>query len=1130
MWRFVKLAGLDPSAAAVQRAVRTLQAVLYAHEGSLRQIVLDDKGLILIAVWGLWPVAHDDDPVRAVACAVDMQESMKAIGVTTSIGITTGLVFCTFVGSPTRCEFSVFGTTVNRAGTSRLMAKSPGDIYTDSKTHDACRSKLKMSFVGHFTLKGIEGQVPLYRPERRGGAPITFNGSNKSGANPEGDPITFTARSAEALRIDAVVRAAAAAAAAGGPRPAPPAAVVGVAESPPPRVLLFEGGGGSGKSALLAHARHVAAGARMMVVVSAAQASRGASPLFLWRAVVRALFPNGAIDMGPLVEGEAEFALLWHLVRALHLDAPDRDREDKAGAWPAVPGGSLHGRRSVRGSITQEREAQSVRGGRGRRATVTWVQLEQLLPPLHQLQEQGQAGAGLGGMFGRHMQPQPLPAVPPTVHAYARRASGPDREAGALPAAAPRGSIGEASGHRKSLVMPFGARMERRGSGVPSLASDLPPVGPSGAGRSASPAHRRAPSPELPGVVARPSVRSASPAPPPNQVSARTAASNSAPSEPGTHRRSTYLERPRRVSLMLALPFVDFPDRETSGQVQQRQPEAAAEPPASARYRYRLEEGQGSASRSQAQSQSQAQAAARDDASVKWRPEQREERRHRRSSVGLFDLRVAGDEPPAPPEEADDAPFGGPGPALGEQASDYVAQGARELLARLVARRAATGRPLLLVLDDLHHADSHSWAALQELAAVLHDAAADESAPAAVAVGRGAAERVALGPLADADAEALICAAMRAARVPRAVRDFFRAQTDNSPFLIVDLARTLLEDGSIEVDAAGEAVVKRALRRLKPSDGARAALIGKLDRLTAAQATTLKLAAVIGVRFGEAEILSIHPGSTGSFFAAPEAEAQARAGAGRPAAPSVEELRAAREVQGAGGGGALLEVAGEEGGAEAAAREFEFQQPLLQEVVYTLLPVTERKVLHLRLALFHEHRAASRSRPPDEDPDAYGAPPDKTGAGAAAGEPDPEAVPVDTAFVLAHHFVLAQEPTRACRYLERCAEAAMAACANLEVVDTNITQSRDFSKLKLSVSSVPICIDLTLAAPLGAPPLSRRAQAVQLYEDLLRLSAGPAGGGSESRGPAPAARIRHKRRLAEAYFRVECARCLLAGL
>ena len=39
-------------------------------------MVVDDKGLITIAVFGLPPLVHDDDPVRAVAAGVLIADTL----------------------------------------------------------------------------------------------------------------------------------------------------------------------------------------------------------------------------------------------------------------------------------------------------------------------------------------------------------------------------------------------------------------------------------------------------------------------------------------------------------------------------------------------------------------------------------------------------------------------------------------------------------------------------------------------------------------------------------------------------------------------------------------------------------------------------------------------------------------------------------------------------------------------------------------------------------------------------------------------------------------------------------------------------------------------------------------------
>ena len=43
-----------------------LQTKCYSHEGSLNKFVVDDKGLLLLLVFGLPPLVHTDDAIRAV--------------------------------------------------------------------------------------------------------------------------------------------------------------------------------------------------------------------------------------------------------------------------------------------------------------------------------------------------------------------------------------------------------------------------------------------------------------------------------------------------------------------------------------------------------------------------------------------------------------------------------------------------------------------------------------------------------------------------------------------------------------------------------------------------------------------------------------------------------------------------------------------------------------------------------------------------------------------------------------------------------------------------------------------------------------------------------------------------------
>lgn len=61
-------------------AMRTMQGCLYDFEGSLRQFIMDDKGTTLIGVFGLYPMAHENDPLLAVRCAMAMHKRLLGMG------------------------------------------------------------------------------------------------------------------------------------------------------------------------------------------------------------------------------------------------------------------------------------------------------------------------------------------------------------------------------------------------------------------------------------------------------------------------------------------------------------------------------------------------------------------------------------------------------------------------------------------------------------------------------------------------------------------------------------------------------------------------------------------------------------------------------------------------------------------------------------------------------------------------------------------------------------------------------------------------------------------------------------------------------------------------------------------
>ncbi|KNC53377.1 AAA ATPase [Thecamonas trahens ATCC 50062] len=115
------------NAASLERAhqvVRTIQTAFYRYGGVINKILLDDKGFIILAGFGLPPFAHEDDPERAVLAALESQEQLALIQVVSAIGITTGTAFCGIVGSKERREYTVIGDAFERIGRKKFKGKA----------------------------------------------------------------------------------------------------------------------------------------------------------------------------------------------------------------------------------------------------------------------------------------------------------------------------------------------------------------------------------------------------------------------------------------------------------------------------------------------------------------------------------------------------------------------------------------------------------------------------------------------------------------------------------------------------------------------------------------------------------------------------------------------------------------------------------------------------------------------------------------------------------------------------------------------------------------------------------------------------------------------------------------------
>lgn len=149
-----------------QLAMSYVQACLLRFEGSLRQFVVDDKGCVIICAFGLPGSHHEDNCSRAVETAKAIQKSLEFLRIYVKIGIAMGPAYCGLVGSDTRCEYAMMGSSVNLAA--RLMIKcSPGNILTNDTVYDGACDEFEFEAQEPIEAKGYDTPVTVYRPINR---------------------------------------------------------------------------------------------------------------------------------------------------------------------------------------------------------------------------------------------------------------------------------------------------------------------------------------------------------------------------------------------------------------------------------------------------------------------------------------------------------------------------------------------------------------------------------------------------------------------------------------------------------------------------------------------------------------------------------------------------------------------------------------------------------------------------------------------------------------------------------------------------------------------------------------------------------------------------------------------------
>ena len=271
------------------RAMQALQTALYRFEGSINKISVDDKGASLIAVLGLPPLAHEDDPERALRAAMAMQAGLTTIDFKSAIGVTTGLAFCGVVGNTRRREYTVMGDVVNLAA--RLMQAARGGILCDKATALASGHRVALEALPAIKVKGKTLPIEIWRPSAS--APV--GSSRKPETRKVGIIGRLAERSAMTLRLDTLVR-------------------TGVGGC-----IVLEAEAGMGKARLLQEFLGLAQDRAILGLVGSGDAIETTIAYRAWRQVFETLFPIDPTQTEPGAQQTLLSALLPALPRLIEL-------------------------------------------------------------------------------------------------------------------------------------------------------------------------------------------------------------------------------------------------------------------------------------------------------------------------------------------------------------------------------------------------------------------------------------------------------------------------------------------------------------------------------------------------------------------------------------------------------------------------------------------------------------------------------------------------------------------------------------------------------------------------------------------------------------------------------------------
>jgi adenylate cyclase len=150
----------------INNYLAVMTELLHKYHGTIDEFIGD----AILAIFGA-PIARDNDVLRAVACAIEMQLAMQRVNqwnrehhypdVAMGIGLNTGDAVVGNIGSEKRAKYGIVGHNVNL--TSRIESYTTGgQIFISESTLKQCGGILRIDGQMEVSPKGVKAPMTIY--------------------------------------------------------------------------------------------------------------------------------------------------------------------------------------------------------------------------------------------------------------------------------------------------------------------------------------------------------------------------------------------------------------------------------------------------------------------------------------------------------------------------------------------------------------------------------------------------------------------------------------------------------------------------------------------------------------------------------------------------------------------------------------------------------------------------------------------------------------------------------------------------------------------------------------------------------------------------------------------------------